>query len=146
VVTGRKNPSRRNDPRDPPRDAVARILVVEDDLDLGETVCEVLKMSGYRAAHATDGLVALQMLGQGEGLPDLILLDLMMPRMDGWAFRDAQLRDKKIKDIPVVVLSAMGEISKPIKADSLLRKPDAPETLLQTIQNLIRRRTGRSNS
>jgi CheY-like chemotaxis protein len=65
--------------------------------------------------------------------------------MDGWAFRDAQLRDKKLKDIPVVVLSAMGEISKPIKADSLLRKPVAPETLLQTIQKLIRR-TGRSKS
>jgi two-component system chemotaxis response regulator CheY len=143
---GRKNPSRRNDPRDPPDDAVARILVVEDDLDLGETVCEVLKMSGYRASHAIDGLVALQMLGESEGLPDLILLDLMMPRMDGWAFRDAQLRDKKLKDIPVVVISAMGEISKPIKADRVLRKPVEPETLLQTIQNLIRRRTGRSNS
>ncbi len=119
--------------------------MVEDDLDLGETVCEILKMSGYRTSHATDGLAALQVLGQGE-LFDLILLDLMMPRMDGWAFRDAQLRDKKLKDIPVVVISAMGEISKPIKADSVLRKPVSPETLLQTIQNLIRRRTGRSNS
>ena len=115
--------------------------MVEDDLDLGETVCEVLKMSGYRALHAIDGLVALQMLGQGEGLPDLILLDLMMPRMDGWAFRDAQLRDKKLKDIPVVVISAMGEISKPIKADSVLRKPVTPETLLATIQKLIHRRS-----
>jgi two-component system chemotaxis response regulator CheY len=70
--------------------------VVEDDLDLGETVCEVLKMSGYHAVHAVDGLVALQTLGQG-GLYDLILLDLMMPRMDGWAFRQAQLRDKSLK-------------------------------------------------
>jgi len=119
--------------------------VVEDDLDLGETVCEVLKMSGYRASHAVDGLAALQLLGQGE-LFDLILLDLMMPRMDGWAFREAQLRDKKLKDIPVVVVSAMGVISKPIKADRLLRKPVTPETLLETIQNLIRRRTARSNS
>ena len=119
--------------------------MVEDDIDLGETVCEILKMSGYRASHATDGLVALQMLREG-ALHDLILLDLMMPRMDGWAFRDAQLRDKKLKDIPVVVLSAMGEIAKPIKADLVLRKPIEPETLLQTIRNLIRRRTGRSNS
>ena len=145
MATGRKNPSRRNDQRDPPDDAVARILVVEDDLDLGETVCEILQMSGYRASHATDGLAALQMLGQGE-LFDLILLDLMMPRMDGWAFRDAQLRDKKLKDIPVVVLSAVGEIAKPIKADRVLRKPIEPQTLLQTIQNIIRRRTGRSKS
>ena len=145
MVTGHKNPSRRLDPRETRDDAAPRILVVEDDLDLGETVCEVLKMSGYRTSHATDGLAALQVLGQGE-LFDLILLDLMMPRMDGWAFREAQLCDKKIKDIPVVVLSAMGEISKPIKADLLLRKPVAPETLLETIQKLIRRRAARSSS
>jgi len=119
--------------------------VVEDDIDLGETVCEILKMSGYRAAHATDGLVALQMLGKG-GLHDLILLDLTMPRMDGWAFREAQLRDKRLKDIPVVVLSAMGEILKPIDADSLLRKPVEPETLVATIEKIIRRTSGRSKS
>ena len=130
MVTGRKNPSR--------SDSAARILVVEDDADLGETVCEVLTMSGYEAIHAVDGVAALEALGEGV-LPDLILLDLMMPRMDGWAFRDAQLRDKKIKDIPVVVLSAMGEIRKPIKADQLLRKPVAPETLLETIENFVRR-------
>jgi len=140
VVTGHKNPARRNDSREPPDRAVPRILVVEDDLDLGQTVCEILKMSGYRASHATDGLVALQMLGQG-GLHDLILLDLMMPRMDGWAFRQAQLGDKKLKDIPVVVLSAVGEIAKPIKADLVLRKPVAPETLLQTVEKIVRRRS-----
>lgn len=145
MSTARKNGSSRPGQREAPHDGAPKILVVEDDLDLGETVCEVLKMSGYRASHATDGLAALQVLGQGE-LFDLILLDLMMPRMDGWAFREAQLRDKKLKDIPVVVLSAMGEISKPIKADTLLRKPVNPDTLLQTIQKLTRQRTARSNS
>ncbi|MGB8681479.1 MAG: response regulator transcription factor [Candidatus Binatus sp.] len=138
MVKGRKNPARRKQPSD---DGVARILVVEDDLDLGETVCEILKMSGYRASHATDGLVALQMLGQG-GLYDLILLDLMMPRMDGWAFRQAQLRDKKFKNIPVVVLSAVGEISRPIKADELLRKPVEPDELLETVKKFTVRRSG----
>ena len=145
MVTGRKNPSRRPDLPKTRDDAPPRILVVEDDIDLGETVCEILAMSGYRAAHATDGLVALQMLGQG-GLHDLILLDLMMPRMDGWAFREAQLRDERLKDIPVVVLSAMGEISKPIDADSLLRKPVEPETLVATIEKTIRRTSRRSKS
>ncbi|HEY6298314.1 MAG TPA: response regulator [Candidatus Binatus sp.] len=114
--------------------------MVEDDIDLGATVCEILKMSGYRASHATDGLVALQMLREG-GLHDLILLDLMMPRMDGWAFRQAQLGDKKLKDIPVVVLSAVGEIAKPIAADELLHKPITAETLLGTIQKFVRRRS-----
>jgi two-component system chemotaxis response regulator CheY len=139
VVTGRKSPARRNDFRDPPDNAAPRILVVEDDLDLGETVCEVLKMSGYRASHATDGLVAPQTLREG-GLHDLILLDLMMPRMDGWAFRQAQLRDKKLKDIPVVVLSAVSEIGKPIKADQIFHKPVEPDTLLKTVERLIGRR------
>ena len=140
MVTGHKNPSRRLDPRETRDDAAPRILVIEDDIDLGETVCEILKMSGYRASHATDGLVALQLLGQ-DGLHDLILLDLMMPRMDGWAFRQAQLQDKKIKNIPVVVLSAMGEIAKPIEADLVLRKPVAPETLLETVEKIVWRRS-----
>jgi len=114
--------------------------VVEDDLDLGQTVCEILNMSGYRASHATNGLVALKMLSN-DGLHDLILLDLMMPRMDGWAFREAQLRDKRLKDIPVVVLSAVGEIAKPIKADLVLRKPVEAETLLETVEKIVRRRS-----
>jgi hypothetical protein len=60
VVTGRKSHSRRDDPPTTPAGAAPRILVVEDDLDLGETVCEILSVSGYRASHATDGLVALE--------------------------------------------------------------------------------------
>jgi DNA-binding response OmpR family regulator len=66
--------------------------------------------------------------------------------MDGWAFREAQFRDQRLKDIPVVVLSAMGEISKPIDADSLLRKPVEPTTLLTTIEKFLRRRSGSSRS
>jgi two-component system, chemotaxis family, chemotaxis protein CheY len=120
--------------------AVAKILVVEDDMDLGEVVCEILTISGYRASHAVDGIAALQMLRAGE-LPDLILLDLMMPRMDGWEFRETLLRNKKLKDIPVIVFSAVTEIAKPIKADHFLRKPVAPEVLLSAIQPLLRRRS-----
>jgi two-component system chemotaxis response regulator CheY len=116
----------------------ARILVVEDDLDFGEAVCEILTISGYRTSHAPDGIAALQVLRASE-LPDLILLDLMMPRMDGWEFREALLRNNKLKAIPVIVFSAVTEIAKPIKADRFLRKPVAPETLLSTIQLLLRR-------
>jgi two-component system, chemotaxis family, chemotaxis protein CheY len=140
VVTGPKNPPRRDGPGTTRDGSATTILVVEDDADLGETVCEVLEMSGYKAVHAVDGVAALEALGQGV-LPDLILLDLMMPRMDGWAFRDAQLRDKKLKDIPVVVLSAVGQISKPIKADRLLRKPVEPKALIETIENVVRQRS-----
>lgn len=141
MATGRKSRSRRDDRATTPAGAAPRILVVEDDVDLGETVCEILTISGCRTAHAVDGLVALEMLGAG-GLHDLILLDLMMPRMDGWAFREAQLRDQRLKNIPVVVLSAMGELSRPIDADSLLRKPVEPKILLATIEKFLRRRSG----
>jgi two-component system chemotaxis response regulator CheY len=131
VVRGRKQPSRHNDLKET-RDPI-KILVVEDDPDLGDTLCDTLAMSGYRAAYAADGIAALEMLRNGADLPDLILLDLMLPRMDGWGFREAQLGDKRLKDIPVVVLSAAGEI-KPINADYLLRKPVTSEMLLATIE------------
>ena len=58
-----------------------------------------------------------------QSLPDLILLDLMMPNMNGWQFREAQLRDPRLAAIPVVVLSATGERSRPIDAARILRKP-----------------------
>jgi two-component system response regulator MprA len=114
------------------------ILVVEDNPDLAEAVCELLTSYGYRALRAEDGIAALEKLNT-EDLPDLILLDLMLPRLDGWGFREAQLADKRLKDIPVVVLSAVGEIAEPIKADYLLRKPVTPETLLSSIERFRRR-------
>jgi two-component system, chemotaxis family, chemotaxis protein CheY len=119
--------------------AVFKILVVEDDPDLAEALCDILTSRGYRASHAVDGVAALEALGSRE-LPDLILLDMMLPRMDGWGFREAQLRDERLKSIPVVVLSAVGEIVKPINADHLLRKPVTSETLLATIERFQRRR------
>jgi two-component system, chemotaxis family, chemotaxis protein CheY len=141
VVTERKRPPSRVDLKEIVEHAAfANILVVEDDPDFGEAVCEILAISGYPAAHAGDGIAALQMLRTGE-LPDLILLDLMMPRMDGWEFREALLRNRKLKDIPVIVFSAVTEIAKPIKADRLLRKPVAPEALLSAIPPLLRRRS-----
>lgn len=140
MVRGRKQPSRHNDLKETRDPAATKILVVEDDPDLGDALCETLTMSGYRAAYAVDGIAALEMLRNGDDLPDLILLDLMLPRMDGWGFREAQLRDKRLKDIPVVVLSAVGDIVKPINADHLLRKPVSSERLLAMIERFRRRR------
>jgi two-component system response regulator MprA len=135
--TDRKRSSSRDDLKQTRDDAIARVLVVEDDADLGEAVCEILLMSGYRATQAADGIVALNALRAGRP-PDLILLDLMMPRMDGWQFRDAMIRDKRVRGIPVIVFSAVGEVVKPIKADGFLRKPVSPKMLLSTIESLLR--------
>jgi two-component system chemotaxis response regulator CheY len=134
VSEGRKSPSRSGNLKEI-RDAAANgmIFVIEDDPDLASALCDLLRISGYRAAHAVDGIAALEMLGDSD-LPDLILLDLMLPRLDGWGFRERQLADNRLSGIPVVVLSAVGEIVRPIKADHLLRKPVAPDTLLASIE------------
>ena len=112
--------------------------MIEDDPDLGDVLCEILRLSGYRASYAVDGIAALEILRDGD-LPDLILLDLMLPRMDGWGFRAAQLSDERLKHIPVVVLSAMGETMKPIDADHLMRKPVDPKELFSVIERFRRR-------
>jgi CheY-like chemotaxis protein len=110
-----------------------KILLIEDDADLAEVVAEVLLMEGYQLSHASDGKAALELLATSE-LPDLILLDLMMPNMNGWDFRDAQLRDARLAKIPVVVLSATGERSRPIDAVLVLRKPVTLKELLSAVK------------
>ena len=115
------------------------ILLIEDDRDLAEVIVEVLQTEGYRVVHASDGRVALGLLAEGE-LPDLILLDLMMPNMNGWEFRAAQLHEPRLAKIPVVVLSATGERARPIDAAWILRKPVTIEDLLRTVGKLARPR------
>jgi len=119
--------------------APARILVIEDDADVAESLCLLLESYGYETLCAVDGVAAFERLKQGK-LPDLILLDLMLPRMNGWEFREAQLADTRLREVPVLVLSAVGELAEPIEADQLLRKPFSPEKLIETIE-LYRRRT-----
>ncbi len=76
------------------------ILLIEDDSDLADAIVEVLRMEGYRVDLCRPtAMAALGLLAEGE-LPDLILLDLMMPNMNGWEFREAQLRDPRLAKIP----------------------------------------------
>jgi CheY-like chemotaxis protein len=82
-------------------------VLVEDDHDLREVIAEVLRSADLRVAEAENGAAALEMLKRSPELPGVILLDLMMPVMDGWQFRAAQQRDPRIADIPVVVMSAV---------------------------------------
>ena len=82
-----------------------RILVVEDDGDVREALVQLLEFEGYRVTSATNGRDAIDQLRAGAA-PNLILLDLMMPVMDGPQFRAAQLGDPGLAAIPVIVLSA----------------------------------------
>ena len=101
------------------------IAVVDDDNDLRETICESFRDLGYDVlVSARDGVEALEILRNLEVLPHVILLDLMMPRMDGWEFRKAQLADAALRGIPVVVMTASRNIEvRPIEAAAFLEKP-----------------------
>jgi CheY-like chemotaxis protein len=114
------------------------ILLIEDDADLADAIVEVLQNEGYRICYAGDGKEALALLSQNRP-PDLILLDLMMPNMNGWEFRAAQLRDPAIAKIPVIVLSATGERARPIDAAMVLRKPVTLEVLLSALAKFFKK-------
>jgi CheY-like chemotaxis protein len=85
-----------------------RILVVDDDHDVRETLAEVAESLGYVVETAEHGVAALSRLRNGPR-PDLILLDVMMPVMDGFRFRKLQRQDPRLAKIPVVLVTAAGE-------------------------------------
>ncbi len=112
------------------------ILVVDDDRGIRETLGDVLSDEGYHVRLAQNGAEALEFLRQGQS-PSLILLDLSMPVMDGPAFRAAQLEDRALAQIPVVVLTAAGMVEDaPLMpgAAGFLRKPFGLDQLLETVQ------------
>ncbi|GAC1340580.1 MAG: hypothetical protein NVSMB23_11070 [Myxococcales bacterium] len=109
------------------------VLVVDDDRDIRETLGEVLNEEGFRAVCVGDGRAALDQLESGLR-PEVILLDLMMPRMDGWHFRLEQAKRPSLADIPVVVITAAGEpLPAPIDARKILSKPVQYAALLATV-------------
>jgi CheY-like chemotaxis protein len=85
----------------------AGVLLVEDDEEIVSSLSEALREDELEVAAASNGREALRMLRDGLR-PSAIILDLMMPVMDGWDFRHEQLRDPTLKDIPVVVITATG--------------------------------------
>src|SRR6516165_4861574 len=87
-----------------------RVLVVEDDHDVRVAVRLVLEDEGYQVDSVTDGRRALEHLERSAQLPDLILLDLMMPGMDGWDFAARLRANPRLCSIPVVVVSAFDEL------------------------------------
>ncbi len=114
------------------------ILVVEDDLDLRDSLVEVLVEAGYDADGVCDGREALRRLSLRP--PDLILLDLQMPNMNGLEFRDEQKKLGALSKIPIAVVSAdpqATEKAKAIQASALLRKPLRVSQLLAVIPQVV---------
>src|SRR4051812_33573838 len=109
-----------------------RVLVVDDDEDIRESLREVLEAERYTVRTATDGQDALAVLAEAAWRPCLILLDLMMPVMNGWEFLKVLKADACLAAIPVVVLSASSSTVE--AATVILRKPIALDTLLDVVR------------
>jgi signal transduction histidine kinase len=113
------------------------VLVVEDDRDIRETLSGLLAEEGYSVDACANGLEALTHLRAGR-LADVILLDLMMPVMDGWQFRVLQKRDPALASIPVLALSADGTPkAEAIDAAAYLTKPVSYEALLAALERIL---------
>jgi CheY-like chemotaxis protein len=102
------------------------VLVVEDDTDIRESLIEILEESGFPTVGVANGHEALERLRGSRQAPCLILLDLMMPVMDGISFRREQLKTPELAGIPVVVLSAYRDIeerAKDMNVVAYVKKP-----------------------
>jgi two-component system response regulator MprA len=114
------------------------VRIVEDDEDMRQILSQLLEYHGWPAYVASDGIEALSALQKYR--PSLILLDLAMPRMDGFAFRSAQRRlpDKRLANVPVVVVSAVDnapQYQSKLRAAEVLVKPFEADRVLQAVEN-----------
>jgi CheY-like chemotaxis protein len=118
------------------------ILIVDDDSDVRSALAELLEEEGFSVEAARNGHEALIRLRTGKLHPALILLDLMMPGMDGWDFRSEQLRDPQLASVPVVIVSASGFSRESIRTQfrpaAYVEKPIEKDVLLGAIRAIVR--------
>jgi CheY-like chemotaxis protein len=119
------------------------VLVIDDDRPLMEGLVELLEEDGYAAVSASNGREALDMLSDGLK-PDVILLDLVMPVMNGWEFRREQMHDDALKSIPVVVFTAAGFSASRVKAEfgeiEFVPKPPPFGAIVAAVERSLQRR------
>jgi CheY-like chemotaxis protein len=118
------------------------LLVVDDDTDLREALEEVLRDAGYTVLGAGNGREALEVLARARPLPGLVLLDMMMPVLDGRGFAEEMHAVPEWRGIPVVIFSASAgsaNAAREVGACAYLRKPADVEVLVETVgQHLLR--------
>jgi signal transduction histidine kinase len=118
-------------------DGSRRILLIEDDHDICASMQSILSEEGFRVDTCRDGQEALSRLA-GKALPDLIILDLMMPVMDGWQFRIHQKNDPALAHIPVIAISAdVSPKAAAVDAAAYLTKPFEHASLMRTIERVL---------
>lgn len=117
------------------------ILLVEDDEDIRRNMKSLLEDEGYRVELAENGQLALDYLNSSPKLPAMIILDLMMPVMDGFQFRQIQQGDARLGHIPVAIMTADGHIDEKrlrTRANAALRKPADIEDILDVVSRLTK--------
>jgi DNA-binding response OmpR family regulator len=112
------------------------ILVVEDDENIRESLRDILTAEGYTLFEAENGRVALELINEGKlKEPCLILLDLMMPEMNGWEFLEARRKQNAIASIPTIVFTAVTDSRMPKGAIKILKKPFDLNELIRLVES-----------
>lgn len=116
--------------------ATPTVLIVDDNETFRRTAAAALREAGYAVTEAENGLAACRRLRQ-TALPHLILLDLLMPVMDGWQFRDRLIADVELRSVPVIVTTAVGEDYQQeniLRATAYLPKPCGTQAVVAMVQ------------
>lgn len=124
---------------------MATILIVEDDADIRASMAELFQVEGYEVRTASNGQEGLNSLTHATVLPDVILLDLMMPIKDGFEFRREQLQNHKWSSIPVVVMSADANVKQKLESfgepvPAYLKKPINLDDLISLVAQSVAQR------
>ena len=111
-----------------------KVLIIDDDEAVRQSMLDVLEIQGYRPVCAADGTEAIERLNTADSAPCVILLDMMMPGMNGWQFLDYQRSSEKFAHIPVIVCTALSATAKSIKPSAIVSKPVDRDTLLRAVR------------
>jgi CheY-like chemotaxis protein len=112
------------------------VLVVDDDSDIREVIAMALELHGFRVVTASDGVECMKHLREEEE-PLLVLLDLMMPRMNGWEVCEEMAADPALRHLPIIVLTGNSRVSaEELQAAAFLRKPIDLHTLVEVVERL----------
>ena len=113
-------------------------MIVEDERNIQEVLRLSLEMENYEVITADNGKMALDLLSSIAILPSAILLDLMMPIMNGWEFADAVSKNSRFSKIPIILVTAYGDRAQSIPSMALIEKPVDLNVLIETVNKCCR--------